>query len=202
MTPIIVFAKAPVPGTVKTRLAPRLNGAAGARLHTELVERTLRTAVDGGLGAVELCCAPDTQHPFFTQCATRFGVTLAAQGDGDLGARMARALSRHLAATGPAILIGTDCPALDADYLRAAARALESHDVVIGPAEDGGYVLVAARRVIDAMFADIAWGTASVLATTRARLAQARVRHHELATRWDLDRPADYDRYLRECARP
>ena len=197
MTPIIVFAKAPVPGAVKTRLQPRLTAEEGARLHTRLVERTLRLALHAAVGAVELCGAPDATHPFFAQCAERFDVTLTAQGPGDLGLRMANALARRIATDGAAILIGTDCPALDAAYLRAAADSLHRDDVVIGPAEDGGYVLIAARRVVPEMLTAIEWGTERVLAATRARLAAAQVPHRELATLWDLDRPADYERYVR-----
>jgi rSAM/selenodomain-associated transferase 1 len=192
---VIVFAKAPVPGTVKTRLAPRLGDAGAAALHTRLVERTLETALAAGLGTVELCCAPDGAHPFFKASAERFGVTLTAQGEGDLGARMHRALARSVG-EGKVILIGTDCPVMDAGYLRAADAALDEAALVVGPAEDGGYVLVGARDGIDArVFRAIEWGGPEVLAATRDRAMEIGVRYAEIATLWDVDVPGDYERW-------
>ena len=198
MTAFIVFAKAPVPGTVKTRLAPALDSAAAADLHRELVMRTLSVTagVTEARGDVELCCAPDSAHPFFAACAARFGVTLTEQGGGDLGARMARALARGIDRAGRAVLIGTDCPVIDAAYLRRAAQRLEAGaEIVLGPAEDGGYVLVGASRVVPAMFDAMQWGVATVLATTRARLRTSEITPAELNVLWDVDRPEDYDRY-------
>jgi len=193
-TPIVVFARAPVAGAAKTRLAPRLGAAGAARLHALLVERAIATALAAGLGPVELCAAPDAAHPFFRRCAERFGIALAAQVGGDLGARMHAALAR-VATAGGALLIGSDCPALTPAYLRAAAAALASGgDAVFGPAEDGGYVLVGLRRVAPAVFDGIRWGAPSVMAETRERLRALRWRWHELAVLWDVDRPEDLAR--------
>jgi len=127
---VIVFAKAPVPGSAKTRLIPALGAAGAARFHARLVERALGTACAASLGPVELCCAPNRSHPFFAECAARFGVALTDQGAGDLGERMHRALAAGL----PAVLIGADCPAMTPDYLRQAADALSAgQDVALGP---------------------------------------------------------------------
>jgi rSAM/selenodomain-associated transferase 1 len=197
-TRVIVFAKAPVPGTVKTRLAPRFGADGAAALHVELVERALDVACAAAIGPVELCCAPDAGHPFFAEAAARHGIDLAVQGAGDLGARMHRALARSIArGASRAVLIGTDCPAMSPTYLASAAAALgDAAPVVLGPAEDGGYVLVGARdRVPEVLFDRIAWGTADVLATTRLRLADAGLAWHELPTLWDVDHPADVDRW-------
>ncbi|MEO7403499.1 MAG: TIGR04282 family arsenosugar biosynthesis glycosyltransferase [Burkholderiales bacterium] len=196
LTPVIVFAKAPVAGAVKTRLAPRLDPIASAALHVELVERTLVVATAAGIGPVELACAPDSTHPAFARWAEHFGVTVTEQGEGDLGAKMARALDRVIRVHGRAVLIGTDCPALDTAYLHQAAGALAGGAaVVLGPAEDGGYVLVGASRVGIPMFDDIEWGTVAVLGATRDRLAGVGITATELATLWDIDRPEDYERY-------
>jgi rSAM/selenodomain-associated transferase 1 len=190
-TRIIVFARAPVPGEAKTRLIPALGAEGAARLHARLVERTLATACAAGVGAVELCCAPDATHPFFAACAARFGVALTAQGAGDLGARMRRAL----AVARPAVLIGSDCPAMTPDYLRGAAGALgDGCDLVFGPADDGGYVLVGANRLNAGCFERISWGGAEVMATQRLRLRAGGLRWTELAPLWDVDRPGDLER--------
>jgi rSAM/selenodomain-associated transferase 1 len=191
---ILVFAKAPVPGWVKTRLVPALGEAGAAQLYRQLVERTLDTALSAGLGAIELWCAPDTNDPYFAACAKRYGVRLRAQGQGDLGGRMARALKRTLATGTPGLLIGCDCPVLAPAYLREAAAALAGgSDAVFGPAEDGGYVLVGLARMPPAqLFEDISWGTALVMQETRARLGRLGWRWRELATLWDVDRPEDF----------
>lgn len=192
--PVLVFARAPVAGAAKTRLAPRLGAVGAARLHALLVEHAIETALSARLGRVELCCAPDASHPFFAQCAERFGVALAAQAGGDLGARMYAALVR-VATRGGALLIGSDCPALTPAYLRAAAAVLAGgEDAVFGPAEDGGYVLVGVQRGVPALFDGIDWGTPCVMTETRARLRALRWRWQELALLWDVDRPQDLER--------
>ena len=190
---VLVFAKAPTPGQVKTRLIPALGEDAAAELHRKLVGRTLRTAQAAVVGPVELWCAPDAHDEFLSECAGRFGAGLREQGEGDLGARMARALEAALAEGTPALLIGCDCPALTPDYLREAAAALTGgYDAVIGPAEDGGYVLIGfARSLPSLLFEDMAWGAPTVMRETRARLAKLGCRCCELATLWDVDRPAD-----------
>jgi hypothetical protein len=108
---------------------------------------------------------------------------------------MARALERQLA-MGPALLMGSDCPALDAADLREAARALADHDAVLQPAEDGGYVLVGLARTIPGIFEGIRWGGPAVMADTRERLRAARASWRELPVRWDVDRPEDYRRLV------
>jgi uncharacterized protein len=195
---VAVFAKAPVPGQVKTRLAGLLGEDAAAGLHAGLVRHALATAVAAGLGEVDLWCAPDERHDFFARCAAQFGAQLHAQRGADLGARMSAAFDATLALGRPLVLIGADCPALCAADLRAAAAALDSHDVAIVPAEDGGYVLIAMARALPQIFAGVAWGTSRVMAETRERLAAAGASWIELATSWDVDRPEDFDRLRRE----
>jgi len=184
---------------VKTRLIPALGEDAAAELHRTLVERTLRTAIAASAGPVELWCAPDVSDSFFADCARRFGVDLRDQGEGDLGARMARALEISVAEGVPALLIGCDCPALTAGYLHQAAAACGGeNDAVFGPAEDGGYVLIGlARRPALQLFENMAWGTVAVMQETRGRLFRLGWRWTELPTLWDLDRPEDLPRWQR-----
>jgi uncharacterized protein len=191
---IAVFAKAPVAGEVKTRLAPLLGAAGAAELHASLVRHAISTALRSAIGPVELWCAPDESHPFFARCAQDFGVALHTQRGADLGERMGAAFSASLAQAIPLVLIGSDCAAMDASHLREAARALRSHDAVIAPAEDGGYVLVGLSRSAPTIFSGIEWGASTVMARTRANLARANLRWHELETLWDVDRPDDYAR--------
>jgi rSAM/selenodomain-associated transferase 1 len=195
---VMVFARAPVPGEVKTRLIPALGEAGAAALHRRLVSHCLRAARDSRLGSVELWCAPGTGDPFFLECERRFGASLHPQGEGDLGARMRRAFESALARSRRAVLVGSDVPALSPRYLRDADRALaEGEDAVVGPAEDGGYVLIGLSRVDAELIRDIPWGGPDVLAETRRRVAALAWRLRELPALWDVDRPEDLARLPR-----
>ncbi|HTF13902.1 MAG TPA: TIGR04282 family arsenosugar biosynthesis glycosyltransferase [Burkholderiales bacterium] len=196
---LIVFAKAPEPGKVKTRLIPALSAAGAAELHRRLVRHSLGAATAARLGPVELWCAPDTSDPFFRECERRFGASLHAQGEGDLGARMRRAFESALAHAPRAILVGSDIPALSAQYLRDADQALvRGDDAVIGPAEDGGYVLMGLSRSDPELFRDIPWGGPEVMAEMRRRIAALAWRLRELPVLWDVDRPEDLGRLPQE----
>lgn len=191
---VAVFAKAPRTGLVKTRLIPVLGEAGATRLHAALVERTLATALAAGVGPVELWCSPDAGDPFFQSQAQRLGAGLAVQPEGDLGARMAAAFDAAFGENHAMLLIGCDCPAFEADHLRAAAAALAANDAVFVPAEDGGYVLVGLARAVPSLFEGIPWGTGEVMARTRDRLREAGARWAELPALWDVDRPEDVER--------
>ena len=167
-TAVIVFAKAPVPGLAKTRLAPALGAAGAAALAEQMLRHALAQAAAADIGPVELCAAPDATHPALQEAAAAHGASLTGQGAGDLGLRMHRAFARCLMRHGRALLIGTDAPSLDAAVLRQAAQALGSHDVVFVPALDGGYALVGQRRADPRWFSDMSWSHARVMADPRA----------------------------------
>jgi uncharacterized protein len=189
---LILFAKAPVPGQVKTRLIPYLGAEHACALHVHLVRRAIETAKFSRIKHIELWCAPDADHPFFMACRDCYGVSLHRQQGIDLGSRMAGALSKVLERARSALLIGSDCPALTAEYLDAAARALsEGYDAVLGPAADGGYVLIGLKRIAPELFTGIPWGTVQVGDMTRNRMKALALRCWELPVRPDVDRPAD-----------
>lgn len=190
-TAVIVFAKAPVAGLAKTRLAPALGAEAAAALAGRMLHHTLAQAAAAGIGPVELCAAPDATHPALRRAAAGHGASLGEQGSGDLGQRMHRAFVRCLMRHDRALLIGTDAPALDATVLRQAAQALESHDAVFVPALDGGYALVGQRQADPRWFDGMTWSHAQVMAHTRDRLRAAGVRWAELPPVADIDEPAD-----------
>lgn len=195
---ILIFAKAPVAGSVKTRLAPQLGAEGAARLHEDLLRHTLAWTTQCVPGAVKLYCAPTREHEFFRHCAQEFGVTLHAQHGHDLGQRMARALSESLKRCRYSLLIGSDCPAMDGDYIREALQAFRSGtDMLLGPAEDGGYVAIGMREAMPELFRDIAWGGDQVLRVTRERIRGLARSCHELPLLWDLDRPEDLRRFRR-----
>jgi hypothetical protein len=185
VTRILIFAKAPVPGQVKTRLIPALGEEGAAKLAAEMLERTVAEALASGLEA-ELCGDPDPAGWYEGP-----PLALSAQGEGDLGARLARAAARTLAQGTPVLLIGTDCPDLDRHRLRAAAAALEAHDAVIHPAHDGGYALLGLSRFHASLFENIAWSTDRVCAQTLERLSALRWSTAVLEPLADIDTPAD-----------
>lgn len=188
---VIVFAKAPVAGYAKTRLAAALGADGAARLAGRLLIEATAAAIEADVGPVEICCAPDASHPAFVALARRHAVALVAQGDGDLGARLRRAFDRVLRNARRAIVIGTDAPGLDAPYLRDAAAQLRTHDAVFGPASDGGYTLVGLNRPVPQLFEGIDWSTPQVMRQTRERIARAGLTHAELRELADIDEPAD-----------
>jgi len=188
------MAKAPIPGMAKTRLIPSIGAHAAAVLQERLTERTVATAVAADTGPVTLWCAPDFTHTSFHDLAMRFPIVLKQQPDGDLGARMLGAIAAN---TGATLLIGTDCPAFTTEILRTAAEVLAEADVVLVPAEDGGYVLIGARALHPELFSGVAWGTATVLAETRARIAALGLKAAELDSLWDIDTEADLARFER-----
>lgn len=191
---ILIFAKAPIPGLVKTRLIPAIGDMAAAMLHSALTERVIETACATEIDVV-LCCAPDTSHPFFQDCADDFEIDLMNQlDDANLGKRMLVSLDEALEAYSRVILIGADCPAFTAAHLLDAIAQLANHDVVITPAEDGGYTLIGVNKTSPTMFVNIDWGTNTVMAAQRRALTNAKLRWHETPTLWDVDTAQDLPR--------
>ena len=193
---VAVLTKAPLAGQAKTRLAPALGPAGAARAHRALVLRTLRTVAQAGL-PMRLWCAPTSDQRFFRALACAYGLALATQPEGDVGVRMHAAFVDHARCSAePLLLIGTDCPAFDAAHLQEAARRLLAGDeAVFTPAEDGGYVLVGLRRPVAALFEAVSWSTAEVMNQTRAHLRRLGLRFSEMPALWDVDRPADWQRW-------
>ena len=184
---LLVFARAPQPGRVKTRLIPALGVNGAAALYRRLLARTLDTAVRVPGVVRELWC--DGDGDACRELARHYGMLLRLQSGDDLGERMHRALAAGDGA--PAVLIGSDCPGYNPEYLGRAFAALSTHDLVLGPALDGGYVLIGARRSDPRLFQGIAWGGEQVLADTRKRLRELGLDWCELPVQRDLDRPED-----------
>ncbi len=188
---VLVFGRAARPGEAKTRLIPVLGEQGAARLSADLLAHALATAAEAMPAALELWHAGADEAGELAELAGRFGATLHAQPDGDLGERMRYALARATADGAPAVVMGSDAPLLTASALRTAMVALAEHDAVLAPATDGGYVLLGVHSVAEALFRDIAWGGEHVAATTRQRLAALGWDWYELPPRPDIDRPED-----------
>ncbi len=187
----IIFAKAPRPGLAKTRLIPALGAEGAARLARRMLEYTLDNATAAALGPVELCMTPAPEAPEWRSNIAPVSVEVSVQGEGDLGARLARAAQRSIVAGDAVLLIGTDCPELTPTRLRAAAEALLRVGAVIHPTVDGGYALLGLTRTDPRLFADIAWSTNTVAAVTLARLDQLGWPVYVAAQLHDIDEPGD-----------
>lgn len=193
---IIVFAKAPRPGTTKTRLIPLLGAEGAAALQARLIEHTLVTATAATRVSVRLYGTPATDE-FLRNCAERHDVPLLSQSEGDLGERMRSAFDDAFAHSACVLLIGTDCPALTVRHLESASRALsQGCDAIFVPTEDGGYALIGLTRTHPELFSEISWSTSRVMEETRTRLRELEFDWRELETLWDVDRPDDYARLM------
>lgn len=196
---ILLLAKAPVPGRVKTRLIPALGAEGAARLASRLLCHALAQALQADLGPVEVCASPAPEHPDWQPWLPALrqmgapGPPLAwsDQGEGDLGARMARSAQGYLDAGEPVMLMGTDCPALTPHRLRQAARALHGHKAALIPARDGGYVLLGLRAFHPSLFTAMPWGGSTVADLTLGRLRDLNWRVWVGEALADMDVPAD-----------
>jgi rSAM/selenodomain-associated transferase 1 len=198
-TALVIFAKAPIPGQVKTRLCPPLTPDEAATLHGSFILDTLeRTKVAVAKFKLPidryLACAPSTTHVFFKIMEERQGVKLIDQVGDDLGARMNQAF-RTLFAQGyrQVLLIGTDVPTLPLDHFKQALTALENHDLVLGPALDGGYYLICLKRMTPELFVDIPWSTDQVLRLTQENAAAINLKVSLIQPWRDVDTLADLE---------
>lgn len=187
---IQIFCKAPVLGKVKTRLIQKLGRRGALDLYLQMFERLI-AELSASRFNTELWISPDKDHAFFESYAfARF-----QQAGPHLGVRMSTALRDGLNRHESVILVGTDLPLIDRSYIEQAVGALQTHDVVLGPAEDGGYGLVGVKAETPDMFSDIDWGTERVLSQTCARLNRDGLDFGLLPLIWDVDRPDDLPRY-------
>ncbi len=204
---LVLFAKAPIPGQVKTRLCPPLSPDEAASLHGSFVldglERS-KNAIQQGKLALDrfVACAPSADHVFFKILGERHGVGLLDQVGDDLGTRMHQA-SVALFGRGyrRIVMLGTDLPSLPLTIYREALALLDRHDVVLGPAEDGGYYAIGLTRPMPELFQGIPWSTADVLTRTVAK-AEALGLKVAYLSRWrDVDTLDDLQALIAEAER-
>lgn len=187
---MIIFVKAPRPGLVKTRLAATLGPAAACEAYCLLVETLLRGL--SSLEEVELRFAPDEAAGEILRWR-RNSWRMAPQGAGGLGQRLERAFREAFdRGAGRVAVIGSDCPAVTQADVASARSALTAHDVVLGPANDGGYWLIGLRKPHPELFRGIAWSTNRVLAETLDCCAAAGLQVELLRSLADVDTEADW----------
>ncbi len=194
---VLIFAKAPLPGEVKTRLIPSLGVEGAAQLYRGLLKREVGWIAEQTAYEIELWTTPEHDHPAFLELASRYRLKRFSQSGTDLGIRMERAAQEALARHKHVVLIGVDCPALRASHLERTFHWLQAGaDAVLGPAQDGGYVLLGLKRCHPRLFRGHAWGGSTVAATTREAMREIGWRWRELPELWDLDRPEDMTQFL------
>jgi len=195
---VIVMVKAPVPGTVKTRLVPPLTAESAAALAAAFVQDAVRSARP--IAEVLIAYAPSTGKTSLETLLPN-GLHWTAQRGDNLGERMGAAMA-DAAASGfsPLVVIGTDSPTLPPACIAEAIQALQSNaaDVVFGPTEDGGYYLVGARQPQPGLFDGVAWSTEAALTQTAANAARLGLRCHLLPAWHDVDTSEDLARLRRE----
>lgn len=192
---LIIFAKAPVPGQVKTRLQTRLSADECASLHSSFIIDTIKLARDAGAADIFLACHPDVEDPFFKKISSDFGVALIPQNGNDLGDRMENAIDKGLKmGYEKVIIIGSDSPDLPPEYIRKGFKMLDLSDMVIGPSADGGYYLIGGRIKLD-VFEGIPWSTSSVFEMTLKK-AEKQGRRYSVLNEWyDIDTWEDLQRF-------
>ena len=197
----LIFAKYPEPGSVNTRMVPPLTPAEAAALHgASLVAVCERIASIASVDA-KLLVTPDKRARILLRAVASYVGEPWPQGNGDLGQRLTRATERAFSrGAGGVLLFGADSPTLPMSYLTDAVAALNEHDAVLGPCDDGGYYLLGLRRRTPALFDRIDWGGPDVADQTRDRAAAIGANLSELPTWYDLDRFADLQRAARDLA--
>lgn len=197
------FAKWPEAGRVKTRLMPELGAVGALDAHIRLTLAVLDNLCATGYPVEFWWDRPADDRPGEAESIVEelegAGLHQGVQQGRTLGERMLRALSQSLGDYERALIVGSDCPSVDPDYARKAVACLADYDVVLGPSDDGGYVLIGASRVAEGMLDDIAWGTPEVLTQTCDRLEESGLSYCLLEPRWDVDEPEDWARFLRTC---
>ena len=189
---LVVFAKAPQPGHAKTRLIPALGAKGAAALAQRMLAHALEQALQADAGPVELCMSPPPGDPAWEKITIPAAVLRTGQGEGDLGERMARAVHRVTAAHGqPVLLMGSDCPGLTASIILETAHRLQTHDAVLLPVADGGYVLIGLKSPCPTLFGQMPWSTATVAAETLFRMAALGLKVWLGPLLHDIDEPAD-----------
>jgi rSAM/selenodomain-associated transferase 1 len=193
-TCLIIFARAPIPGMCKTRLVPELGEQGAADLQRELIGRCIQQLCTDPICATQLWCAPDSGHVYFQSLAKQYDVSLHTQQGKDLGEKMYHAMSSSPALN--TIIVGTDIPLLSRTYVEHAIGVLRAGmDAVIGPAEDGGYVLLGLQQIEQGLFTGIDWGTSGVARQTMDKMTASGLRWRTLDEQWDLDNTGDLERY-------
>lgn len=199
---VMVFAKAPVVGEVKTRLGKDLGMRQAATIYRKLLFKCLKKLNDSKICRIELWCYPTTRHPFFLECARVFNLSLRKQQGPDLGLRMLNAFKDSLLRDEFALLIGSDIPSIEISDIECVKQYMQANtDIVMIPTCDGGYGLIAMKYPHPEIFKNMQWSTTSVLDQTLLRICRKKLLYKLLPAKPDIDNKTDYIAYRRKLNR-
>lgn len=191
---LLIFAKSPLPGLVKTRLSSSLAEDQIVTLYKNLLISTLENTIRVDVWDTELWLSPDTEHPFCVELSQRFQLPRKRQQGVVLGEILEHAIQQHNLNDTKLVLIGSDCPVLTEEHIHQAFELLDKHDCVISPAEDGGFVLLGLKVFPPALFENIIWSSTSVCKTLMTNAKLLNLSYFCLETLWDVDTPKDLQR--------
>lgn len=195
---IQIFTKAPVEGYCKTRLAKDIGTTQAIQFQKEMIKQVINTVLNINNTTIQLWCSPSSQHAFFNEIHKQYTVGLHNQQGDNLGEIMSNAAQSVSCTSDKIIQIGTDCPYMDEQYICNAMRELnEDINYVIGPANDGGYVLLAMNTYSKEIYMDIEWGTARVLEKLERNLALNNFAYKKLCNLEDIDTVIQYNKWKR-----
>ena len=196
---LVIYARPPIAGQVKTRLLPDFTALEAASLYEAMLADTVERAMLADHDATVFVAFSGEVEPAGDLADLLKRARVEYQVGDDLGERMAGTLQDKLrAGFRQTVIMGSDSPNLPLDYIEQAFEALMAVDIVLGPTADGGYYLIGARRLHPRLFQRMPWGTDQVLTITRQRIKDGRVTHHELPAWHDVDTPADVARLWRD----
>ena len=191
---LIIFSKAPIPGYAKRRLIPSIGKQRAAELQQEMTTAMVTQALAADIGETNLFCAPDTTHELFQNLARQHSISLVTQQGESLGDKMSHAIETTFTSSKDTqnsveavILMGSDCPQLNKEKLLRVSTELKKHEIVLIPATDGGYVLIAMRNHYPTLFQNINWGSDQVMSTTIQRIDALAVSWSALPALTDID---------------
>lgn len=189
---IQIFFKAPIEGKVKTRLIPKVGLSNSVIIHTRLCEQVIQCVASfaeqtKGSIQIQFWVDLDINHRFIQEKAKHYGVSVFQQQGDDLGQRMQQAMAEALLSAEQVVIVGGDCFSLTEAYLAQAFEALESRDIVMGPADDGGYILIGSKGLENGFFDGVQWGESTVLAATIESARRHKKSYTLLDERWDVD---------------
>jgi len=202
---VIQFAKWPVLGNVKTRLAHSIGDEKALQVHMELMNEVLNKLIsarlEGGDFDIELWLneIPEKRNEMtaILEKTSEELISCKEQKGSNLGDKMADAIISSLQTYSKVIVVGSDCPNISAKTLIKASEALNKSDIVLGPAEDGGYVLIGASKFNSEIFNDVVWGKGEVFDKTIKNILALNLSYSSLEESWDVDDLADYERWCK-----
>lgn len=189
--PLYLFAKAPVPGNVKTRLQPQLGSEGCAALAVQMLTQSIKKIANHWPGKFVLCVTPDQENSHFISLSDRYGCEVIRQTGSNLGDRMLGALGHGVAESGAAAVMGCDVPQITGRVIADAWKYMQQGENVLGPAIDGGFYLLGLHALRQEIFEGIEWGEDTVMDQLLRQAEQLGVGFRRLAILRDIDRWED-----------